>query len=219
MIYTIFSINETRAHYKIAIRNHVPNWDELVDLTVDASDPQMLEWAGIRHPYAVHVQPGRLDKIGQLGIWYSVLNAVVMSAYSNLNIVTFEDDAILHANFVPEFHARVGELPEDTDFFAMFLPRDQDHVFEESMSVSPRLCQAYQRYGGVSMYYTPQGARKILALLQRDGLTDQYDDQLFKYVKAGELNGYTSKPYFPDLVYISGEEISIVQESEKIDAG
>jgi len=146
-----------------------------------------------------------------------VINALKVA--TTMPMVTFEDDAILHPNFVPEFYARIAELPDDTDFFALFLPRDQDHVYTEEMSVSPMLCKAYQRYGGVSMFYTVQGANKIIRLLERDGLTDQYDDQLFKYVKAGELNGYTSKPYFPDLVYITGQEASIVQESEIIDAG
>jgi hypothetical protein len=215
--YTIFSINDTRAHYKSAIHYQLGNWDEWRNQAVDGSDPAVLEWARARYPYEVHIAPHRLERVGQLGIWYSVLNALNIAWH--MPIVTFEDDAILHPNFVPEFHARINELPGDTDFFALFLPRDQDHVYTDELSVSPMLCKAYQRYGGVSMYYTPQGARKIIRLLTRDGLTDQYDDQLFKYVKAGELNGYTSKPYFDDLVKITGFETSIVQESEKIDAG
>lgn len=217
MIYTIFSINDSRLHYKNAIRYQLSNWDEFKHLAVDGHRRDLLESYSDYYKIAVHNAPDRLERVGQLGIWYSVLNALKVA--STMPMVTFEDDAILHPNFVPEFHARVNELPEDTDFFALFLPRDQDHVYTEEMSVSQMLCKAYQRYGGVSMYYTPQGARKIFDLVYRDGLTDQYDDQLFKYVKAGELNGYTSKPYFDDLVKITGQETSIVQESEKIDAG
>jgi hypothetical protein len=217
MIYTIFSINDSRLHYKNAIRYQLSNWDEFHDLAVDGLNPDVLRLYRELHPYDVNYAPHRLERVGQLGVWYSVLNALRVAMH--MPMVTFEDDAILHPNFVPEFHARVSELPEDTDFFALFLPRDQDHVYTEEMSVSQMLCKAYQRYGGVSMYYTPQGARKIFDLVYRDGLTDQYDDQLFKYVKAGELNGYTSKPHFDDLVKITGQETSIVQESEKIDAG
>lgn len=214
MNYTIFSINDSRLHYKNAIKYQLGNWDEWPFLAVDGTRPDVLQWARERYPYKVITGPDNVERVGQLGIWHSVLNA--LSIASQMPIVTFEDDAILHPNFVAEFHARVNELPDDTDFFALFLPRDQDHVYTEDMSVSQMLCKAYQRYGGVSMYYTPQGAKKIFRLLQRDGLTDQYDNQLFKYVKAGELNGYTSKPYFDDLVRITGEESSIVQESEKI---
>ena len=64
----------------------------------------------------------------------------------------------------------------------------------------------YQRYGGVSMYYTQQGTEKISALLERDGITGQYDDTLYAYAKAGELNGYCSKPTQSDLVYITGKK-------------
>jgi hypothetical protein len=217
MIYTIFSINDSRLHYKNAIRFQLSHWDEFKHLAVDGHRRDLLESYADYYKIAVHNSPGRLERVGQLGIWYSVINALKVA--TTMPMVTFEDDAILHPNFVPEFYARIAELPDDTDFFALFLPRDQDHVYTEEMSVSPMLCKAYQRYGGVSMFYTVQGAKKIIRLLERDGLTDQYDDQLFKYVKAGELNGYTSKPYFDDLVKITGQETSIVQESEKIDAG
>ena len=218
MIYTIFSIDDSRLHYKNAIRYQLSNWDEVTGLTVDGTKDGVLEsYANARRDYKIHLRPGGLERVGQVGIWHSVMNALTAAWYHP--IVTFEDDAILHHNFVAEFHARSGQLPDDTDFFALFLPRDQDHVYTADMSVSPMLCKAYQRYGGVSMYYTPRGARKIIALLQRDGLTDQYDNQLFQYVKAGELNGYTSKPEYDDLVRITGQEQSIVQESEIINAG
>jgi hypothetical protein len=196
----------------------VQNWDEFHGLSVDCTDPKMLEFKKHSSPHAIHIEPGKLERAGQLGIWFSVLNALAVA--HEYPIVTFEDDALLHANFVPEFFDRIKQLPDDADFFALFIPRDSDHLYDnETMSVSAKLCRAYQNYGGVSMYYTPQGARKIMRLLDRDGLHEQYDNQLFDYVKAGELNGYTSKPYFPDLVYITGQEASIVQESEIIHEG
>jgi hypothetical protein len=69
------------------------------------------------------------------------------------------------------------------------------------------------------MYYTERGKENIRALLKRDGITAQYDDTLYAYSKAGELNGYCSKPTLPDLVYITGEEASIVQDTEDFYAG
>jgi hypothetical protein len=64
------------------------------------------------------------------------------------------------------------------------------------------------------MYYSEQGAQKLKTLLERDGFTGQYDDTLYMYAKASELNGYCSKPTRPDLVYITGLEKSIVQETD-----
>jgi hypothetical protein len=73
----------------------------------------------------------------------------------------------------------------------------------------------YQPYGGVSVYFTEQGREKIFKLLDRDGITDQWDNQFMNYSWHGELNGYTSKPIHPDLVRISGVDPSIVQTSER----
>jgi hypothetical protein len=214
MKYAIFSIGNARQHYIDAMHYQLGNWDQIPVWCVDGSNPQALHKAALLHKYKVTVSESGLSRVGHFGIWYTVLNAL-----EDAPIVTFEDDAILQPNFVMEFTYRTSQLPEDADFFSLFLPRDSDHLYSPEMSVSPSLCKVYQNYGGVSMYYTEQGAKKIKALLERDGLTDQYDDQLYKYAKAGELNGYTSKPELYDLVRITGMETSIVQESEKIIAG
>jgi len=112
------------------------------------------------------------------------------------------------------FDARVNELPEDFDFFSLFVPRDSDHLYTTEKSAGWFVCKTYQRYGGVSMYYSKKGAEKIQGLLERDGITGQYDDTLYEYSKNGELNGYCSKPSIQDLVYITGAEESIVQETD-----
>lgn len=214
MKYAIFSIGNGRQHYVDAMHYQLINWDQIPVGCVDGSNSVALHNAATVHSYKVTVSEAGLNRVGHFGIWYTVLNAL-----EHAPIVTFEDDAILHPNFVVEFIHRTSQLPDDTDFFSLFIPRDSDHMYSPEMSVSPSLCRAYQNYGGVSMYYTEKGAKKIKALLERDGLTDQYDDQLYKYVKSGELNGYTSKPELYDLVRITGTEASIVQESEKIIAG
>lgn len=205
MEYTIFSVDDSRQHYTTRIRQALPGWNELALRCIDGRKPEQLQAAMDIYPYPVRYPA----LVGQLGIWYGV-----MGALDHAPLVTFEDDALLNSNFLAVFESRVKELPEDADFFSLFLPRDSDHMYSIDKSVSDSLCKTYQRYGGVSMYYTEQGAKKIKALLERDGITGQYDDTLYHYSKTGELNGYCSKPSLPDLVYISGLEDSIVQETE-----
>lgn len=205
MKYTIFSIEPSRWHYVDRIRASIPSWNEVETDVVDGRITYELDRAQEAHPYEINYPA----LTGQLGIWYTVLNAM-----EHAPVVTFEDDAILGPNFTINWTMRYRRLPKDTDFFSLFLPRDQDHVFSESMSANRLITRTYQRYGGVSMYYTKSGVEKIKSLLKRDGITDQYDNTLYRYAKAGELNGYCSKPTYPDLVYITGEEKSIVQESE-----
>jgi len=212
MNYTIFSIDDRRKAYTDEIRRQLDqsfHWKYSGTRGIDGSNPEILKYNLERN----HVEINTDDiKVGQLGIYLTVLNALWMDP--GKQIVTFEDDAILHPLFNDIFWPITSELPRDTDAFALFLPRDQDHVFDESMMVGKHVCRAYQRYGGVSMLWTPQGADKFLDLVERDGIIDQWDNQLFKYAKAGEMNVYTQRPGPNVLVSITGQEISIVQESE-----
>jgi GR25 family glycosyltransferase involved in LPS biosynthesis len=181
-------------------------WEFIRVASVAGSQPSELHDAQMRHPYKIDYAA----LLGHLGIWYSVLNAL-----EHAPIITFEDDALLHDNFRAELKDRIEEIPSDWDFFSLFVPRDSDHLFnEKAHGISKSICKTYQRYGGVSMFYSEQGAQKIKALLKRDGITGQYDDTLYAYAAAGELNGYCSKPTQADLVYITGLEKSIVQETD-----
>lgn len=205
MRHTIFSVGNSRQHYIDNMKKGLLGWEELDTHCVDGRIPEELRDAQKKHPYKVNFDA----RVGHLGIWFTVLNALEKAP-----IVTFEDDALLHPNFKEEFYTRVGELPEDFDFFSLFLPRDSDHMYSNQNSAGRYISKTYQRYGGVSMYYSKQGAEKIVSLLERDGITGQYDDTLYAYSKAGELNGYCSKPQYKDLVYITGLEDSIVQETD-----
>jgi len=204
--YTIFNIDYSRLDYIQKMLPKLRGWEPIRVPSVCGSEPNELHYAQMRHPYKIN-WPAR---VGHLGIWYSVLNALDQAP-----IVTFEDDALLHDDFQLNFEQRTAELPDDWDFFSLFIPRDSDKMFDERRDgISRSLCKVYQRYGGVSMFYSEQGAEKIKMLLERDGLTGQYDDTLYAYAKAGELNGYCSKPTWADLVYITGLEKSIVQETD-----
>lgn len=208
MRFTIFSVDDRRRNYTVPLENYLfeHGWKYRSTKKVNGAHKPSLNNAIAKHGYEINF-PGA--KVGHLGIWYTVLNSFELAPH-----VTFEDDAILNPNFDLLWKMRSGEMPEDTDFFSLFLPRDSDHLWTPELSVSKHITRTYQRYGGVSMYYTQAGVEKIRALLERDGITDQYDNTLYSYAKSGELNGYCSKPEHADLVYISGLEDSIVQESE-----
>jgi hypothetical protein len=150
-----------------------------------------------------------LIKVGQLGIWFSFLNAL-----EHAPIITFDDDAIVNPMVTASAPLRWRSIKQDFDFFSLFLPRDSDHLYDPTQDVSDWATRVYARYGGVSFYFTERGRDRIKALLKRDGIRAQYDDTLYAYAKAGELDGFCSKPTHRDLVYITGQESSLVQESE-----
>lgn len=211
--YTIFSINDSRQPYIDNMRSTLRDWEDVGNLAVDGSDEELLNTrAGRYNINFLDEYPA--PKVGQIGIWMGVLSALEYAP-----IVTLEDDAILHRNFIKEFEGRLKHVPDDCDFFSLFLPRDSNHLYSKDLAVNAFITKTYQRYGGVSMYYTEQGAQKIKNLIDRDGIQGQYDDILYRYSSAGELNGYCSKPKYSDLVCISGLEQSLVQESEVWNAG
>lgn len=218
MNYTIFSIDDSRKVYTSRIREQLADsfwFTERQGWTVNGNDPEALYWAADTHRgIRINWQADGPMRKGHLGIWYSVLNIL---DHDLLPIVTFEDDAILHQNFIRNFWDITDKLPRDTDAFSLFLPRDQDHVYQKrasELSVSLGVCRAYQVYGGVSMLWTHQGAEKFVKLVRRDGIMDQWDNQLYRYAREGEMNVYTQTPGAQILVEISGRERSIVQESD-----
>lgn len=217
--FCIFSVDDRRKRYTDAIRSQLGGsfwFQEREVRTVNGNDPEQLRLAQLNHKYKINWRDEPGPKKGHLGIWYSVLNAIDDPCVA-LPVVTFEDDAILSHRFVQDFWEVTESLPKDTDAFSLFLPRDQDDVYYHNASklqVGIGVCRAYQRYGGVSMLWTAQGSAKFRRLLQRDGITDQWDNQLYSYARAGEMNVYTQTPGTITLVTISGTEDSIVQESD-----
>lgn len=205
MRYAIFSVDDSRSSYTDRLKGQLGSWERISTECVDGRIDEQLKAAQEKHPYPVNFDA----KVGHLGIWYTVLNS-----FEHAPLVTFEDDALLGPDFLTNLNWRLAALPEDFDFFSLFLPRDSDHLYTPACDAGLFVCRTYQRYGGVSMYYSKQGVEKIRGLLERDGFTGQYDDTLYEYAKSGELNGYCSKPQYSDLVYISGVEPSIVQETE-----
>lgn len=208
MKFTTFAIDDSRAKFRRSLHQYLCGigWQPFVNYNVNGSVPHELEKHFDKYGFANNFPDGL---VGHFGIWFTVLNS-----FEHAPHVTFEDDALLGPNFQLNWNMRIKQLPKDADFFSLFLPRDSDHMYDDSLSVSRTLTRTYQRYGGVSMYYTRQGTEKIMSLLERDGFVDQYDNTLYAYAKSGALHGYCSKPSLSDLVYITGLENSIIQESE-----
>lgn len=206
MKYTIYSVNDDRFQYKMKMATKLKRWEQVFVNCVDGRDPEQLAKAVSEHGIEI-VKPD--IRVGQLGVWYTFLNAL-----EEAPLVTFDDDAILCENFTEEFWKRAADLPGDTDFFALFLPRDSDHMASPSNYFGKYLTKAYAKYGGVSFFITKKGAEKIKHRVKTDGIWAQYDDQIYHYSKVGLLNGYASQPELPDLVYITGNELSIAQGTE-----
>lgn len=235
MKYMIFTLgHENRKHYVEAIEKKVTL--ERVDLpAVDGySDdlPKLLEARGLLEHVTNHP---RNFRVGQLGIWLGVLNALEWVVENNEELLTFQDDALLHKDFMKEFDKRYQFLPKDYDFFSLFTPRDHHNWYWFSKriredgsiingqakrhntspyAVNKVICKVYQKYGGVSILYSPAGAKKMLDIVEEHGMLGTYDEHLYANERLGRLSGYISVPSLQDLVYITGKEVSTIGQTK-----
>lgn len=230
IVFTIFNATDKRAKGVERMRSILsPHMKEVTDLTFNGYTNSVEDEVARR---IYNFKTGRL-LWGQVAIWLSVLNALEYAANNNVYVLTLEDDAEINDSFIREFRRRVECLPEDFDFYSLFIARDHTDWFyyqklleTHGALVDPKfirddnfykyndvIVRTYQRYGGVSMLYSPDGARKILRLLALLWINDQYDDLLYKLSTFGILNGYTSNPELPDLVWIKGGDPSLVQDT------
>ena len=231
MKYTIITIDNSREEYKRNIRQKITTVPEVFVECVDGRVPGVIEKYLADNPWLDIPSTCYLTR-GEIGVWLSVINVLKQVDETT---ITIEDDAVVH----PEFSTKIFdvEFPEGMDFFSLFVPRDHDDWFYYKkeldgqgnilnpkavhweagyfgyMTDNPAVVKPYQRYGGVSMVYTPKGAKRILKLLERDGIIDQYDNYLYQMARLGELDGYTHHPKWPDLVWIKGGR-SLTHESE-----
>lgn len=209
--YTVFSVDTARRHYidKINAEMRRERWTPFYTRCINARFSDDLEREIERRDLKFNLHKPLTR--GEMGIWMTFLNGI-----QNAPVVTFEDDAIVDDNFHKDFAIAMEELPEDADFFSLFIPRDSDHMFkpEHDLGLS-RVCKTYQKYGGVSMYVTMAGAMNIMRLVSEDGIIHQWDNQLYQYAREGKLNGYTSMPTVPDLVRVSSEEETTTHNTER----
>src|SRR6476469_4902620 len=95
---------------------------------------------------------------GEGGLWYSSINAWSWAVEHDEPLLVFEDDAMPTAEFSTVLASI--EPPEGYDFASFYIPfRPPNQNFPFSFRATA------QEHGNICILYSPQGARKILALL------------------------------------------------------
>lgn len=209
MKYTLISINDSRQIHHAPIHEAFSHIERVQIECVNGSDKEQVARTLAHHGFDVKTKYWT-PQVGHIGVFLSVLNAQDQG-----EIITVEDDAMIGPYFKAELWLRFNELPEDADFFSLFIPRDSDHMYNPTLDAGDRICKMYATYGGVSMLHTEKGIDKFRWLLKRDGISQQWDNMIYAYARTGELNCFTSKPTVSDLILISGGQASLVQGTEE----
>lgn len=223
MRYTVFSVSQERAQFRQAIIDRCPlDYAPVksVNGVTEDLDSYIERW-GLSESIKNNHQPYHK---GELGIWFSVLNAIEWCASNEEELLTLEDDAMIQTDFGAKLESRLSYLPSDYDFLSLFVPRDHTDWFHYEKLIDERgvildgkhkrvgrnnvhpyfvnqfISKSWQRYGGVSMLYSPSGARKILDLISTIGISWQYDEWMYMQQRIGNLNGYSFNPGKVDIV-------------------
>lgn len=242
MKYHIISMNDARLFTKGMIRREMQGASLANVETFNAYENdsvRFLEQHGIKLDWDVWK-----PKVGELGIWASVVNCWNWCVENNEDLLVFEDDAIPVQGFIQKFNQFYNNLPKDYDFAAIWVPENQrgDYYYSviydddgcprqvprelavpfgsESMYEIPGrypVSKVYQGYGGVSMLFSPGGSRKLFELSRKFGLYTPVDCHFYlsAHRPNNNVSGYAPHPDYVMVDY-DWSTPTTIQTSERV---
>lgn len=137
---------------------------------------------------------GRGWKIGEFGIWASNFTAWQNFAKTDHEmLMLIEDDIVLEKNFNEKLIAYINELPEDWDFFTVYMPPTGNDRYKKDKASfhidRENVCKVYQSWSCLCYVVSKNGVKKLLKQVS-ENVHGPIDHWLF-YNK--ELNGYAIK--------------------------
>jgi GR25 family glycosyltransferase involved in LPS biosynthesis len=208
--YIILTLNNPeREPYKDAIRKLMRGRSEVKTRMVNGKDPADLNDAIDKWGFKINFNHWRP---GEGGVWYSNIYAWEYIANQDDDVIVFEDDALTH----PYLRTVIDKVkpPDDYDFVTYYVP----YYTGNQIQLPKELVPTYQEHGMVCMRYSPKGARKILELLERDGLRWPVDIWLFKQTfETNELKGYSPIPMALHLTSVDFKPPSNIHDDDKIE--
>lgn len=141
-----------------------------------------------------HGWNGRGWKIGEFAIWASNYTAWKKFAKTDHEmLMLIEDDIVLEKNFNQKLIEYISELPDDWDFFTVYMPpTGNDRYKKERKSLDidrENICRVYQSWSCLCYIVSKRGVNKLLQQV-KDNVNGPIDHWLF-YNKS--LNGYSIK--------------------------
>jgi GR25 family glycosyltransferase involved in LPS biosynthesis len=174
----------------------------------------------------INIKERRPTRAGFLGHWLTFLNILNYIIDNKIeNLLVLEDDAILSQTFIEDLEMYMSHLPEDYDFFMIYdsEPNKNNYMFSKNdlkMRVPQRfkidkdpqkihsdwdigsnyIVRTYQKFGSVGQVFSNAGAKKIINLVEKNGLgtsrweVSPFDMTIYKYSFKGLINGYQANP-------------------------
>lgn len=185
MKYTILTLGNPERRHRVETIHRVMEGHDYVPIpAVDGRIPEVLKWHEELNGYKYLMEEWRP---GELGLWYSNINAWQYCANSKENLLVFEDDAIPREDFRVTINSTLP--PRGFDFASYYTP---ERNFAQAAPFY--FVETEQEHGNICMLYSAKGAAKILDMLSTEGIEYPVDIWVFKKAKfAKELKGYSPR--------------------------
>jgi GR25 family glycosyltransferase involved in LPS biosynthesis len=157
-----------------------------------------LAWDGFK--------PGELGNFGSHYLaWRYVLE-------NNLDcLLVFEDDAIIHDNFMDKYTVMMKNVPSDYDIMSVYVDPNQYPRYAQSHYVNDYVSSGYQDWSTLCYVVSRQGAEKLIKYVKEVGMDHPTDWFVFRKGHQGIFNVYTVPPEFPSPLEIDHSYESQVQ--------
>lgn len=243
MKYHIISMNDDRLATKNLIRERVTGLEAAEVETFNAYENDAVSFLadnGINLRRELWI-----PKIGEAGIWASIVKCWQWCIENDEELLVFEDDAIPVEDFQAKFDEFHKNLPKDYDFAAIWVPENQRNdyfyavAYDENgcpqhipkyLAMDPSLesmyqlpdrhpvAKVYQGYGGVSMLFSPKGSREFLEISRKFGVYTPIDCHFYLTAHRPEdcVEGYAPHPGYMMVDY-NWSTPTTIQTSGKVE--
>jgi GR25 family glycosyltransferase involved in LPS biosynthesis len=189
----IISISRERKAEQDAVKQRLgSNW-VLIDSLNGYKDEDVISFYE-EHSDLKYIKTPPLAK-GEIGVYGSHYLAWEYAAKNNVEgLLIFEDDALLHDNFVAMYNYALFTIPEDYDVFSMYVDKDQYSRYNNSQYYTDDISKGYQDWSLVGYFVSSKGAKKLVEAANVEGISRPCDWFLFRNGHAGLFNVYTWSP-------------------------
>lgn len=228
MKFNILSIDDSREHYKKAIRA-VVKCDEVSIPTFNGHVSDVAQ--GLVERGLAYTNQWQPFTLGEMGVWLSTFDCWAWCVQNNEHLLVFEDDAVPAQDFDLQLDGL--QIPSDFGYVALWVPENQHVDYQYSITYEKdgmpiihgmlppgtshynlipnreKVCRAYQGYGNVATLYSPQGGSDLIKEARKLGLYMPIDCFIHTTSHVKRVNGLAPKPDYATLVGYDWPETTV----------
>lgn len=207
--YHIIYINDERKSNREQIQS-VINGSLRNIFSLNANDPKEMEKFYLNNKnFKIAWDGFKMGELGNFASHYSAWQYVVDNDLDSL--LVFEDDAIIHPDFISKYNTIMYNVPDDYDIMSIFVDPNQYPRCRPDDYINDYITKGYQDWSTLCYVVSRQGAEKLVKYVNEVGMDHPTDWFIFRKGHAGTFNVYTVPPEFPSPLEIDHSYESQVQ--------